>query len=162
VFSSPKGRGHDTAARTGSDFSVIFAGRGGSNGPTGPNDRHWHARAPPSRDESPRPIDFSHRLRDEKSLIDLSISIFDFSHRLRDEKSLIDSGCRADMRKSIPNKEICPKGVFELRARARAPSNLMSQRSRNVDELTRAGPLTSRLKSRRVRLKRSGSDPGRS
>ena len=27
---------------------------------------------PPSRGESPRPIDFSHRLRDEKSLIDYS------------------------------------------------------------------------------------------
>jgi hypothetical protein len=32
VFSSPKGRGRDTAARTGSDFSVIFAGQGRSNG----------------------------------------------------------------------------------------------------------------------------------
>ena len=75
MFSSPKGRGRDTAARTGSDFSVIFAGQGRSNGLIALNDRHWHARAPPSRGESPRPIGFSHRLRDEKSLIDYSVDM---------------------------------------------------------------------------------------
>ncbi len=72
VFASPKGRGHDTALRTGSDFSVIFAGRGRSHDPAVPNDRYGHARAPPSRGESPRPIGFSHRLRDENSPIGLA------------------------------------------------------------------------------------------
>jgi hypothetical protein len=46
VSSSPKEPGHATAARTGSAFSVIFAGQGRSNGLTAPNDRHWPPRAP--------------------------------------------------------------------------------------------------------------------
>jgi hypothetical protein len=92
----------------------------------------------------------------------------------------------ADMWKSIRDKEIWPSALFAMRggACARARSLVVSPSNRryldttyfpwrtqsfysfrfvaSVDELIRAGPLTSWQNSRSVRLKRSGADPGKS
>ena len=90
----------------------------------------------------------------------------------------------ADMRKSIRDKEIWPSARFPMRGGACARSLVVSPSNcryldrayfpwrtqsfysfrcvASVDELIRAGPLTSWQNSRSVRLKRSGADPGRS